>query len=518
MTYELALNPNELQDSFRQLAHPEDIARMLDVEYRSLNYWIYRTPESKRYKRFIIPKKSGGPRCIDAPTKNIKILQQKLNQVLQTVYTPKPSVHGFAQERNVRTNAQKHVGKRWVLNVDLEDFFHSINFGRVRGMFMGKPYDLPQGVATVLAHLCCFQRRLPQGAPTSPIISNMICAQMDSQLQQLARANHSTYSRYADDMTFSTNLRGFPRDLAFVNELGQLRLGQKLTDTITRNGFAVNEEKVWLMGRNRRQEVTGVTVNEFPNLPRKFTNQIRAMLHAWKKHGLCAAQDHWERKYDRKHRADWHNPARFEQVLKGKIEYLGMIRGMEDPTYLKFLDQLRELDPELAGNRGTPLGLLLREYDQMSNSPGDPQKRGYQLESLVERLFAFFNLQSQGSFTRNSQSEQIDGAFELDGQRYLIECKWHKRKTSHRDTDSLLGKMRRSGVHMGLFLSVNGWSDNVETILKQNPDKSIILVNGDDLRRVLKAEINLRHMLKAKEDALKSSAEPYISVHDILSN
>ena len=517
MSYKLNGSPDELRDAFYLLARPEDIAEMLEVEYRSLNYWIYRTPEAKRYRRFSIPKRSGEPRWIDAPTNNVKTLQRKLNQVLQAVYDPKPSVHGFAPKRNVKTNAEKHVRKRWVLSVDLVDFFHAVNFGRVRGMFMGKPYNLHHNVATVLAHLCCFQRRLPQGAPTSPIVSNMICAQMDSELQQLARANHSTYSRYADDMTFSTTVRSFPLDLAFVNELGQVQTGQKLDETITRNGFEVNREKVRLNGRNRRQEVTGVTVNEFTNLPRKFTNQIRAMLHAGKKYGLCAAQDHWERKYDGKHRADWHNSPRFEKVLRGKIEYLGMIRGKEDITYLRFLDQLRELDHEFAGARSTPLRSLLLEYDQMSSLTSELQNRGYQLESLMTELFEIFGFAVEGSFTRNSGSEQIDGAFELDGLYYLVECKWQKKKVSHRETDSLLGKMRRSGADMGLFLSINGWSANAESALKQNPDKNIILVDGDDLRRVLTGEINLRHMLKSKRDMLKSRAEPFISVKDILS-
>ncbi len=113
---------------------------MLEVGYRDLNYWIYRIPESQRYFTFCIPKKNGEARTIDGPSTNVKILQQKLNQVLQSVYRAKPSVHGFVVGKSVKSNAQQHVGKRWLFNVDLKDFFHSINFGRVRGMFMGKPY------------------------------------------------------------------------------------------------------------------------------------------------------------------------------------------------------------------------------------------------------------------------------------------------------------------------------------------------------------------------------------------
>ena len=213
-------------------------------------------------------------------------------------------------------------------------------------MFMSKPYCLPQKVATVLAHLCCFQRSLPQGAPTSPVISNMICAPVDRQLQQLAKMNHSTYTRYADDLTFSTTRKSFPTDLASENDLNQVCVGKELKRVIEDNGFSVNNRKVWLRGRHRRQVVTNLTVNEFPNLPRKFSNQIRAMLHAWNKHGIYAAQDEWRRKELSLNRAPWRRTPSFRENVKGKIEYLGMIKGQDSPLYLKFLDELRELDPE----------------------------------------------------------------------------------------------------------------------------------------------------------------------------
>lgn len=194
MTYALASPPDELRERFLALRTPEEISDLLDVSYRDFNYWIYRTPAAKRYATFEIKKKSGTPRVINAPTRNIKILQQKLNQILQSVYRPKYCVHGFVPGRSVRTNAERHVGRRYVFNIDLKDFFPSINFGRVRGMFMGKPYGLPENVSTVLAHLCCHDGRIPQGAPTSPTVSNMLCAQMDSQLQRLAVTNRCVHA------------------------------------------------------------------------------------------------------------------------------------------------------------------------------------------------------------------------------------------------------------------------------------------------------------------------------------
>ena len=319
MTSSLTQTSDELQGLFWTLKCPADIAEMLQVTHRNLNYWIYRTPEQRRYTTFQIPKKSGKPRTIDAPNTNVKILQQKLNQVLQSVYRTKPSVHGFVADKSVKTNALQHVQRRWVFNIDLENFFPSINFGRVRGMFMGKPYNLPQDVATVLAHLCCFQGHLPQGAPTSPVISNMICAQMDSQLQQLAKITRSTYTRYADDITFSTTHRRFPAEIATLDILNQIHLGASLKQTIEQNGFSINGDKIRLSGRYRRQEVTGVTVKRIPQLATEIHKSDTAMLYAWKQHGLGAAQATWEREYSHKHRAPGQTPPQFEKVLKGRL-------------------------------------------------------------------------------------------------------------------------------------------------------------------------------------------------------
>jgi RNA-directed DNA polymerase len=128
------------------------------------------------------------------------MLQRKLNQVLQAVYPVKNVVHGFARGRAIVTNARMHVRARHILNINLKDSFPSVNFGRVRGMFLAKPYQLPEPVATVLAQLCTHKNSLAQGAPTSPVVSNMVCARLDSHLKKLARENGCIFSRYADDL------------------------------------------------------------------------------------------------------------------------------------------------------------------------------------------------------------------------------------------------------------------------------------------------------------------------------
>jgi RNA-directed DNA polymerase len=325
------------------------VAALLEVRNGTLIYHLYRTPEARRYVQFSIPKKSGGTRTIYAPRTSIKILQRKLNFILQSVYTPKACVHGFSLGRSVVTNAAKHSEKSHVFNIDLQDFFPSINFGRVRGMLRARPYNLPDDVATVLAQICCFQNQLPQGAPTSPIVSNMVCSRLDTRLQRLAQVYRCTYTRYADDITFSTTQNRFPNELAFLDYAilpPKLCIGKELLEAIAENGFAINMKKARLQLTHNRHEVTGLTSNRFPNVQRKYINQLRAMIHAWRKYGYDAAETEFAAKYSRKHRGPFKGVPHLKDVIRGKLNYLSMVRGSLDPLFVKHACQLAELDPE----------------------------------------------------------------------------------------------------------------------------------------------------------------------------
>ncbi|MFM7372884.1 MAG: reverse transcriptase domain-containing protein, partial [Sphaerospermopsis kisseleviana] len=107
------------------------------------------------------------------------------------------------------TNAKNHCNKKFVLNLDIKDFFPTITQQRIRGVMMSPPYNLPSQIATTISHICCYEGKLPQGAPTSPIISNIVCAKLDSELRLLAKQNKCFYTRYADDITFSTIVKNF---------------------------------------------------------------------------------------------------------------------------------------------------------------------------------------------------------------------------------------------------------------------------------------------------------------------
>ena len=171
---------------------------------------------------------------------------------------------------------------------------------------------------------------------------------------------------------------------------------------------------------------------------------------------------------------------------------------------------------ELENTKSYQLNLLLQMFEDLTKS-SEPQKRGFLLQDLLNRLFLIHEIPVFQSFQRNEGGEQIDGAFIFQSWHYLVECKWTKKLADIRELDSLLGKVSRSGRQaMGLFLSIEGWSEHVPSLLKQNPDKCIILMDGYDLRCVLSEAVGLEKLLLTKIAKLNFSSEPFLSVVDIM--
>ena len=360
MPTQLPLTPPADQSrAFLSLTSPRDVAKLLDYRYPALIYQLYKVPDDEKYETFEIPKKAGGTRTITAPSRILKLIQRRLAEVLQNTYKPKPVVYGFVTGKNIVDNARRHKKKNWVLNIDLENFFPSINFGRVRGMFMGKPYNLPDSVATILAQICCFKNGLPQGAPTSPVVSNMICAKMDSELQDLAWNCRCFYTRYADDITFSTTLSELPIQIAKVHSLLDVEIGKEFEKIIVSNGFNINSNKTRAFSYKQRQEVTGLTVNKFPNIRRKYVMQLRAMLYAWETHGLEAAEAVHNQLYARYRNPKSDLPS-FKKIVKGKIEFLGLVKGKDNTTYQSFKRQYHKLILQEKGLR------RVKSFDEMN--------------------------------------------------------------------------------------------------------------------------------------------------------
>jgi len=398
--------------------------------------------------------------------------------------------------------------REWVLNLDLKDFFPSITFPRVIGLFKKKPYEIDPPAATVLAQICCFEDKLPQGAPTSPIVSNMICAKLDNELNRLARKHRCKYTRYADDISFSRYNYDFPPALARINPQRQVEVGEELNYIIGENWFEVNLDKVRLRRRNLRQEVTGLTVNDFnnsgrPNVKRQYVRQIRAMLHAWERYGLENAEKEFLKRHDKKYRAPFKKPPLLEQILNGKIGFLGMVIGKDNHVYLRYYHQFRRL-------------CLLNMYEELEKSK-DPQQRGYLLQNLLNMMFKLYKIPAIPSFTRNEGAEQIDGGFNLESKHYLVECRWRKKPANTTQLGAFYAKVDGSGGQpMGLFLTINGWSNKVEPTLKKKPNKCIILMDGNDLCSVLTGKINLKEFIMAKCQQLTFKNEPFYGADEYL--
>lgn len=279
----------------------KDISILLEVDEHTLNYLLYKAPDDQLYYTFKIAKKDGGTREIHSPIPELKRLQKKLGAILSSILEPdyqfrhkekrfkisdkatsreypnKSVSHAFKQRLSISTNAENHLRKRYVFNLDLQDFFGSINFGRVRGFFIkDKQFKLQPTVATHLANIICYKNKIPQGSPCSPVVSNLIARSLDRHLLKIAKKNRCFYTRYADDLTFSTNEKKFPEDLAFFTD-SQWRVGASLDSVIMASGFRVKISKIRMHYRASRQMVTGLIVNHHVNVPAEYYRQTRSM-------------------------------------------------------------------------------------------------------------------------------------------------------------------------------------------------------------------------------------------------
>ena len=263
---------------------------------------------NSNYREISIKKKDGSERRIHAPCEELKFIQRKLAFVLSECYEelekrnlkklrikknqPEKKFtslsHGFRPSHSPHSNAHIHKGKRCILNFDLENFFPSIYFQRVFGyLTKSRDFRLRGEVAIGIARLSCYQERsdrwyLPQGSPCSPVISNLIGQILDLHLLRMAKAHECTYSRYADDITFSTYSENFPISIAVSEGHGRdkkWRVSRELQKEVENAGFKINHSKTRLSYKRSRQSVTGLVVNEHVNVSQIYYRQTRAMLH-----------------------------------------------------------------------------------------------------------------------------------------------------------------------------------------------------------------------------------------------
>jgi RNA-directed DNA polymerase len=316
---------------FMSIKSGHDLSDLLEVRFLILKDAI----EQANYVMYHIPKKSGGKRLISEPAAKLKDIQQRLKVALNAVYINihPECVHGFVSKSSreasyhIKSNASQHVGKSIVWNIDIADFFDSINTTQVRNMFQSAPYNFSKDLATMLALLVCYNRKLPAGAPTSPVVSNLYCVPMDHQLMELAKQHQLTYTRYADDITFSSN--------APINDALKLQV----TNIIASFGFTLNDRKNREYTQFGAQWVTGVKVNEKPNVSRLTIRKLRAVLHHMRNGGVEAAAYKYM-KLSHELELSEKTITYFKNHIHGILTHIGFVRGSEDTLYLKLRAQL----------------------------------------------------------------------------------------------------------------------------------------------------------------------------------
>ncbi len=343
---------------FQKISTLDELAQFLGyADYASFKGLVYPTPY---YKSFKIPKKNGGERLIETPGQKLKIIQRKIALEVAEIFGKRsPAAHSFIRARSVVTNALPHVGRASVIRVDLADFFHQIHFGRVKGVFLAAPFSFPPDVATVLAHICSYQGRLPQGAPTSPAITNFMCVALDRELRLLAKRYKGRYTRYADDLTFSftaIRLEKLPPELFIVGTDVDGRPttepGPLITSLIRKHGFAINPAKTRGTNREKRQMVTGIVVNNGLALPARYCEEIRRALFIWSRFGLAEAEKRAIPVLHRRRYASGVTPSLF-QLMRGKLTWLAHVIGRSGLQFQRLASQYNSLvsfegRPELA--------------------------------------------------------------------------------------------------------------------------------------------------------------------------
>ncbi len=359
----------KIKSLFENIETKEDLLELLNYvkstlygkntnpfEIKHINFHCNPKANLNRYRKFEINKKSGKKRTIYAPNNGLKAIQNCLNHIFQAIYQVHKSATGFVPGKSIVDNAQIHVGNLYVFNIDLKDFFPSIDQARIWGRLQHPPFNLnkKQGklnLANIIASLCCHEIEverfddergwykenrfvLPQGAPTSPSLSNIICQQLDYYLSAVAKRFGLKYSRYADDITFSSMHNVYQAESGFRKELHRIIKEQR---------FYINPSKTRLQKQGFRQEVTGIVVNEKTNVSSKYIKELRKWLYYWEAYGYGRANSFFIPKYKADKGHIKKGEPNMQNILDGKLDYLKMIKGATNPTYLKLHDRFSKL-------------------------------------------------------------------------------------------------------------------------------------------------------------------------------
>ena len=318
----------------------EELAKAMEVSVGMIRYLAYNRIVSKttHYKRFYIPKKTGGKRLISTPMPKLKKAQHwLLRNILEKISLQDPA-HGFIKKRSIVSNALPHVKAEVVVNIDMKDFFPTITYPRVKGVFQSFGYS--EQIATILALICTeaecdeiqldgqtyyaagMERHLPQGAPTSPALTNIICRKLDARLKGIATKLGFQYTRYADDLTFSATGEAAANLKTLMGFIKKIIKDEKLI---------IHPDKVRVLRKGARKEVTGIVVNDRPTVNAKELDRFRALIFQIEKDGIAG-----------KH---WNNSPNLLASIKGYANFVTMV----DPVKGKPL--MERVNKVLAANQ-----------------------------------------------------------------------------------------------------------------------------------------------------------------------
>jgi len=357
---------DQIRTAFEKMQSREDLLHVLNeakpmvygdkaIPFQLKQLTWYANPKlgRKRYTEFKVKKKSGAERSIHSPVAGLKSIQKTLSFVLQCVYEPHNAAMGFVRDKSIVDNAKLHVGNMYVYNIDLKDFFPSVDQARVWKCFQLTPFNLDRNgvLANIIASLCCTEMEverktetgewekvkrnvLPQGAPTSPVITNIVCQKLDYLLSGVAKRFGLKYSRYADDITFSSMHNVYQLESNFLKELHRI---------IAEQNFHIKESKTRLQKDGYRKEVTGLLVNEKANVQQRYIKQLRMWLYYWERYGYERASGFFLQQYiaDKGHVKN--GKPDMANVISGKLDYLKMVKSSENLLFTKLSNRYAAL-------------------------------------------------------------------------------------------------------------------------------------------------------------------------------
>lgn len=316
------------------------------IKLKSFTYYSNPRLAGQRYNTFEVPKKNGDPRTIHAPHAGLKSLQKPISLLLQCLFEEHWAATGFVFGKSIVDNAKVHTEKNYVFNMDMKDFFPSIDKPRFWKRLQYPPFDLNEErgrleLANRISAICfenmsvgrfvngdwqqVHREVLPQGAATSPVITNIIAQRLDKKLSNLADHYGLTYTRYADDITFSSMHNVYQKNSTFLTHLENI---------IGEERFQINPSKTRVQKRGYRQEVTGLIVNKKVNVTRRYLKQLRHWIYLWETYGYEKATELITNDYMRDKGHVQKNPS-IKRVIAGKLEYLKMVKGSKNSTYMR---------------------------------------------------------------------------------------------------------------------------------------------------------------------------------------